>query len=177
MSPLPSSAWARIQYVCGRVHSLLHPLLRMFSFQLFIPVPECQIYLGMKKHLSTHCPHSVPNLRLITSFLFLLLQHKLPFPLKLFFLGSSLLLNSLCAYMLSHFSHVQLFSTPWSVAHQAPRSMGFSRQEYWSGLPCPPPGDLPDPGMGPTSLMSPALGGEFFTASATWEAELFLSTR
>ena len=41
--------------------------------------------------------------------------------------------------LLSHFSRVQLFATPWTVAHQAPLSMGFSRQEYWSGLPCPPP--------------------------------------
>jgi len=48
--------------------------------------------------------------------------------------------------------------------------MGFSRQEYWSGLPCPPPGDLPNPGINPTSLMSPALVGGFFTTSATWEA-------
>ena len=48
--------------------------------------------------------------------------------------------------------------------------MGFSRQEFWSGLPFPPPGDLPDPGIEPTSLMSPALTGRFFTSSATWEA-------
>ena len=46
---------------------------------------------------------------------------------------------------LSHFSHVQLFVTPWTIAHQAPRSMGFSRKEYWSGLPRPPPRDLPNP--------------------------------
>ena len=49
-------------------------------------------------------------------------------------------------------------------------SMRFSRQEYWSGLPCPPPGDLPDPGIKPTSLKSPALADGFFTTSATWEA-------
>ena len=48
-------------------------------------------------------------------------------------------------------SHVWLFVTPWSVAHQAPSSMGFSRQEYWSGLPLPSPGDLPDPGVKPGS--------------------------
>ena len=54
-------------------------------------------------------------------------------------------------HVLSHFSLVQLFMTPWTVAHQAPLSMGFSRQEYWSGLPCPPPGDLPNPGIEPTS--------------------------
>ena len=53
--------------------------------------------------------------------------------------------------------------TPWTVAHQAPLSIGFSRQEYWSGLPFPPPGDLPDTGIEPTSATSPALEGEFFT--------------
>ena len=47
--------------------------------------------------------------------------------------------------------HVRLFVTPWTVAHQAPPSMGFSRQEYWSGLPFPSPGDLPDPGIEPRS--------------------------
>ena len=59
----------------------------------------------------------------------------------------------------SRFSHVQLFAILWTVAHQAPLSMGFSRQEYWSGLPCPPPRDIPNPGIEPTSLMSPALAG------------------
>ena len=49
--------------------------------------------------------------------------------------------------LLSHFSHVQLFVTLWTIVHQAPLSIGFSRQEYWNGLPCPPAGDLPDPGM------------------------------
>ena len=53
--------------------------------------------------------------------------------------------------MLSHFSHVQLFATVWTLAHRAPMSMGFSRQEYWSELPCPPAGDLPDPGIKPES--------------------------
>ena len=73
-------------------------------------------------------------------------------------------------YMLSHFSCLWLFATPWTVAHAAPLSMGFSRQEYWSGLPCPPKGDLPDSRMELTSLMSPALAGGFFTTNATWEA-------
>ena len=54
--------------------------------------------------------------------------------------------------MLSHFSCVQFFAILWSVAHQAPLSMGFSRQEYWNGFPHPPPGDLPDPGVEPVSL-------------------------
>ena len=73
----------------------------------------------------------------------------------------------MCSSMLSHFSHVQLFVTLWTVAHQTPLSMGFSRQEYRSGLPCPPPGDLPDPGIEPASLMSPGFAGGFFTTSAT----------
>ena len=54
-------------------------------------------------------------------------------------------------------SHVQLFATPWTVICQAPLSMEFSRQEYWSGLPLPSPGDLPDPGIEPTSPVSPVL--------------------
>ena len=56
----------------------------------------------------------------------------------------------------------QLFLTPWPVAHQAPPSMGFSQQEYWSGVPFPSPGDLPDPGTEP-AFTSPALAGGFFT--------------
>ena len=75
--------------------------------------------------------------------------------------------STLC--VLSHFSHIQLFVTLWAVAHQAPLSMGFSRQEYSSGLPCPPPGDLPHPRIESASLASPALAGGFFTTSAIWE--------
>ena len=71
-------------------------------------------------------------------------------------------------------SHVQLFATTWTVAYQAPLFMGFSRQEYWSGLLCPPPGYLPDPGIKPASFMSPELAGRFFTTSTTWEAQLML---
>ena len=74
--------------------------------------------------------------------------------------------------MLSHFGRVRLFATSWTVACQAPLSMGFSRQEYWRGLPFPPPGDLPDSGIKPASLVSLELAGRFFTTSATWEAHL-----
>ena len=66
-------------------------------------------------------------------------------------------------------SHVLLSIAPWNAAHQAPLS---SRQEYWSGLLCPPAGDLPDPGTEPTPLVSPALAARSFTTSATWEAQL-----
>jgi len=61
--------------------------------------------------------------------------------------------------------------TPWTVAHQAPLSMGFSRQEYWSGLPFPSPENLPHPGIKPTSRVSPALAGSFLIISTTWEAK------
>ena len=72
--------------------------------------------------------------------------------------------------VLSRFSGVQLFATLWAATRQAPLFMGFSKQEYWSGWPCPSPGDLSDPGIEPASLMSPALAVGFFTTSATWDA-------
>ena len=64
-------------------------------------------------------------------------------------------------------SHVQIFATPWTVTCQVPLSMGYVRQEYWSGLPFLSPGDFPDPGVKPTSIASPALAGGFFT-TAIW---------
>ena len=64
--------------------------------------------------------------------------------------------------VLSCFSHVLLLATPWTVARQAPLSMGISRQKYWSRLSCPPLGDLPNSGIKPKSLMSPVLTGGFF---------------
>ena len=72
--------------------------------------------------------------------------------------------------MLSRCSCVRLCGTPWTVARHASLSMGFSRQEYWIGLPCPLPGDIPAPRIKPLFLLSPALGGGFFTTSITWEA-------
>ena len=72
-------------------------------------------------------------------------------------------------YVLSCFSCVQLFATPWTVAHQAPLIMEFSRQEYWSML-YPAPQDLHNPGIKPASLMSPAVAGRFLNISTTWEA-------
>ena len=67
--------------------------------------------------------------------------------------------ESLLPSVLSHFSPVQLFVTPWTVARLDPQSMGFSRQEYWRGVPCLPPGDLLNPGMEPVSCIA----GRFFT--------------
>ena len=67
-------------------------------------------------------------------------------------------------------SRVRLFASPWTLARQVALPMGFSRQEYWSGLSSLPPGDLPDPGIELVSLTSPALAGVFFTTSSTWDA-------
>ena len=72
-----------------------------------------------------------------------------------------------CAQSLSHIRH---FAAPMTIAHQAPLPMEFSRQVHWTGVPFPIPRDLPNPGIEPTSLISPALADEFFTSSATWEA-------
>ena len=74
-------------------------------------------------------------------------------------------------------SCVQLFVDSWTVAHQAPLSMEFSRQEYWSGLPFLNPVDLPDPGIEPVSFSSPALAGGFFTASSAWMMVLLMLSR
>ena len=79
------------------------------------------------------------------------------------FPAPQLSLRHACVVVLSCFSRVRLFATPWTAARQAPLSVGFSKQEHWSGLPCPPPGDLQDPGIEPMSLSSPALAGGFFT--------------
>ena len=79
-------------------------------------------------------------------------------------------------YARVHAKSLQLCLTlcdPWTVAHQVRLSMGFSRQEYWSGLPYPPPGDHPDPGI----FMSPALAGRLFTTSATWKAHISICKR
>ena len=69
------------------------------------------------------------------------------------------------------FSHVQLFVTLWIVPHQAPLSMGLSRQEYWNGLQFPSPEDLPNPGIEPAPLVSPVLAGVFFITTVMWEAQ------
>ena len=76
--------------------------------------------------------------------------------------------------MLSGFSCVWIFVTLWTVACQAPLFLRFSRHDYWSGLPCPPPGAPSDPGVEPPSLMSPELAVRFFITHATWDAPFFL---
>ena len=79
-------------------------------------------------------------------------------------------MNAMVCWVLDCFSWIRLFAILWTVACQAPLSMGFFRQEYWSKLPCPPPWYLPNPGIELSYLMSPALTGRFFSTSATWEA-------
>ena len=73
------------------------------------------------------------------------------------------------------FCRVRLFATPWTVTLQAPLSMGFSRQEYWSGVPFPSPRDPPDPGIKLAYSASPARAGRFFYHGATWETQALLS--
>ena len=87
-------------------------------------------------------------------------------------------LHTICAETsITHsLSWVRLFMTPWTVTCQAPLSMEFSKQRYWSGLPFRPPGDRPCPGIKPASLISPALAGGFFTTSSAWKALLQYST-
>ena len=73
--------------------------------------------------------------------------------------------------MVSCFSHVQSFATLWTIARQASVSMGFPRQEYWSGLPFPLPGHLPVPGIKTVSFMPLALAGGFFITVTAWKSE------
>ena len=72
----------------------------------------------------------------------------------------------MCVHVPSHFSRIQLFSTTWTVAHQAPLTMEFPRQEYWNDLPFPSPRDLPNPGIKPTSLMCLAFTDEYLQFSS-----------
>ena len=99
--------------------------------------------------------------------LVLVIKLKLP---PIFFFQPPNPLFIVCGLLLNY---VQLCATSQIVAHQFHLSMGFSRQEYWNGLLCPPLRDLPNPGIEPMSLVSPALAGGFLMTSATWEALLF----
>ena len=87
--------------------------------------------------------------------------------IKIYVIGGDLYENSLSGIMCAK----SLQSCLTLYNRQASLSMGFSSQEYWSGLQCPPPGHVPNPGIKPVSLRSPALAGRFFTTIATWEAQ------
>ena len=118
----------------------------------------------------------------------LLLLYLSPFPPDFFFvlafifcIGCSGCLETVflglhaCVWAQSQNS-IWLFATLWTVARQAPLSVGSSRQEYWSGLPCPPPEDLSDPGIKAKSLTSPALAGGFFTTRASLNQYKFITS-
>ena len=86
--------------------------------------------------------------------------------------GTDIYTLLMCVCLRSHFSHVQLCATLWTVAHQAPLSMGFSKQEYWSGLPCPPPGHLPNPGTELISSVAPTFQADSLPLSHQGRANI-----
>ena len=137
---------------------------------LVYTVYHCSIFTALARsvfYLTIKCPMAETMLGVHPTPFSFLLRHtdRLHFPAFL------VVRRTPCDYvcMLSRFSSVRLCETLWTAACQAPLSMGFSRQEYWSGLPFPPPGDLPHPGSNLCLLYLCALAG-----SATWEA-LWLS--
>ena len=101
--------------------------------------------------------HSFLQLKTILESSLILLFFTWNIPSSLCLFPPPLIQLCVCCAILSCFSHVRLFATLWTVTHQAPLSMGFSRQEYWSGLRCPSPGNLPDLRIEPTFLTYPAL--------------------
>ena len=125
------------------------------------------------KHAHTHSHPPTPPL-FITFLPYILVAHVHLTPLSAELSGNPDAVSLMCYLcslthhlallcVLSRFSCVRLFVTPWTVAHQAPLSMAFPKQEYRNGLPFPPSGDIPDPGIQPSSLTSPALAGGFFS--------------
>ena len=137
----------------------LHFSLQEIKF--FIQGSLAQVFLRIP---SGHymCPSISPDCHLLVLELVLVLRYH--------FISSGQINTHRCSMhcaVLSRFSHVQLFVTLWTVAHQLPLSMGFSRQGYWSGLPFPSPEDLPNPGIKLAFLTSPSLIDEFFTTSTT----------
>ena len=133
---------------------------RIWNSSTGIPSPPLVLFVVMlsKAHLTLHstmsgCRWVITPLWLSGSWRSLLYSSSV-YSCHLFWISSA------SVYVLSHFSRVQLFAILWTIAHQAPLFMGFTRQEYWSGLQCPPPGDLPNPGTELTSLKSTCIGGQ-----------------
>ena len=133
-----SQTWIWIQLFTSYLYEILDLFLNLFYTSVFSPTKW-----GCQSATQRLCYRIV-------------VRHKRVYRANLF------LQSCICACLLSH---VWLFVTLWTVACQAPLSMEFSRQEYWSGLPFPTPGDVPDLGIEPMSHVSPALAGGFFIAA------------
>ena len=129
----------------------------MFVFRFYIKVRLYSIWLSLADISLNRMPsrllHNVVNGKI--SFFFMAERYPIVY----------------MQLLLSRFSHVWLFVTPWMIAHQAPLSIGFSRQDHWSGLPFPPPGDLPPKDQTHISYVS-WVASRFLTTSAIWEAPL-----
>ena len=148
--------WTKCRWYLNSVHQCIQRKIRRTRkfwagyFPRVIKVLFCFVFF---KHIVTIRKTSLSN--------------SIPFCWLNYIDISSHKLQLLCVCVLSH---NWLFATPWTAAYQAPLFIGFPRQRYWNGLPFSSPGDLPDPGIEPMSLASPALTGGFFTTCATWEA-------
>ena len=152
-----AESWTRLKWLSTHVHvtyithpfSYCFPLWFIVGYWIRFPVLYSRTLLFIHSRYNS---------------LHLLRRNQLSKPLK------DLHLNFLISHLLAQsLSHVQLFATPWNAANQAPLSMGFSRQEYWSELPFPFPGGLPNPGIESVSLLFPALAGRFFTTEPPGE--------
>ena len=137
--------------------------------EAFIPSTQQAFFVAVHAHISSP-PYSFSLSSKTLLFLSYLLQ-RVPclgtFPCFSRVISSARDPQHAC--VLSLFSCVWLFATPWTAAHQTPLSIGFSRQEYQTGLPCPSPGDPPNLGIKPASLKSLVLVDGFLITSATWE--------
>ena len=154
----------------GEVRSILRVLLFSQSFPTYYPNQFSPNLLWLAtSYRNELTPWSCSHIYLCSFSSSLYIEKMAYFTQLRTKLGSEGSVLHMCA-VLSCFSCVWLFATLRTVACQAPLSMGLSRQEYWSALPCPPPGDLSDLGVEPSSIMSPALSGRFFTTRTTWEA-------
>ena len=141
---------------CGykRARGRIFVVIELFHISIVVVDTQSHTFEGNYLELNTHMhPYSYTN------------KYKLTEEIRTRLVDcTNVNIMRLC--MPSCFSCVQFYETPWTVALQAPLSMGFSRQEYWNGLPCPTPGDLPNPRIELVFLMSPILASGFFT---TWE--------
>ena len=146
----------------NKIRDLFSLLTQQFLFQKTVTQPQKYTDINLKPHalnvLQCNIIATSNKIGITSNFFF-----QPPNPL---FIVRCLLLN-----------YVQLYATSQIVARQFHLSMGFSRQEYWNGLLCPPSGDIPDPGIEPISLMSPALSGRFLTTSTTWEVRVSITRR